>query len=118
MSSVVILVLGAHDDLEPALLVEGAETVAVPAPKELAAHRDRFSDTTAVIAVTDGIDPDDAPDWAAALAELPVPVLEFRAGPWDGEGAAAVAAVGRGLVAGFGREALRRVVPLFGRRAR
>lgn len=118
MSSVVILVLGAHDDLEPALLVEGAETVAVPAPNELAAHRDRLANATAVIAVTDGIHPDDAPDWAAALAELPGPVLEFRARPWNGEGAAAVAAVGRGLVAGFGPEALRRVVPLLARRSR
>ncbi len=117
MSNVVVLVLGAAD---PARLpeIEAAQVLHVPEPSDLKRHADLLASASAVVAVSDGIDGSEAPDWAAALRELPVPLLEYRSGPWDGEDPAPVAAVGRGLVAGFGLEALQRLVPLLARRSR
>ena len=102
MSEVLVLV---HRALSPGPLPAGTALV----PFETVVDAIVALKATAIPAVvcTDGLAPEDLPPLAAAITAHPVPCIEVRIGAWDGESASPVAAACRGVISGFGANAIR-----------
>jgi hypothetical protein len=78
---------------------DAAEVVALARaeelPRILAAH-------DAAVIVSDGFDDDTLAGLAAAIRASNTPVIEVRAGPWDGETPSPLSGACRGVISGFG----------------
>ena len=74
----------------------------------------KASDAPAVL-VTDGLDPEDLDSLAAIIRERTGPCIEVRSERWDGETQSPVSAACRGVISGFGANAVRRAAELLER---
>lgn len=111
--------------------------VLVIAPAEVAAHLPVIAGSTIVpvtstldivvslkasplpaVVCTDTISDGEAESVAAAVRDRKAPCIEVRLGPWDGESHSPIGAVCRGVISGFGPNAIARAAEFLRSEAR